>query len=116
MTNVTEKDIEEIKRNYVEAVNEFDFRRVKKCVDVLNWKWVGSEGMKIPEIEDMYKLVDGLFYTIIDGLKSNADFPSRNISTGGFTVEIGDDNHAEINFIVEMSEWYSDWDVEEEDS
>lgn len=115
MIDVTEKDIKEMEQNYTEAVSTFDFQRVKKCVDVLQWKWYRIGSARIPTIEDMYVVVDNLFDKIISGLKNTSDnLVFKNISTGGFTVEVGDDNHVEIKFTVESSEWYSDWDIKEE--
>ena len=116
--NITDKDIKEMNSNYTEAVSTFDFRRVKKVVDVLDWKWakLGQVGLSIPSIEDMYVVVDRLFDDIVEGLKNKSEFATRNISTCGFTVEVGEDNHVEIRFTVEESEWYSDWEVEEGES
>ena len=115
MTNITDKDIEEMTKNYAEAVLAFDFRRVKKCIDVLEWKWaIIEKGLSIPSIDDMYVVVDTLFDKIILGLINNTELATRNISTCGFTVEVGEDNHVEISFTVEQSEWYSDWEDGEE--
>ena len=118
MTNkITDKDIKEIKANYQEAVDNFDFRRVKKCVDVLEWKWSRGGQMIIPKIEDMYEVVDSLFEDLVKDLKiDNEPLNYYNISTCGFTVEIGGDNHVEIQFTVEKSECYSEWLTEEETS
>ena len=63
-------------------LNHFDFNKVKKIMDVLNWKWASSKN-GVPDIDEINGLATRL---LID-----ACVEKTNISTGGFRA-VCDDN------------------------
>ena len=82
-------------------LNHFDFNKVKKIMDVLNWKWVLSKN-GVPDIDEIIGLATRL---LID-----ACVEKQNISTGGFRAvydDIGDgDPYVGLEFIVEECEGF----------
>ena len=84
-------------------LNHFDFNRVKKVMDVLNWKWASSCSKNgVPDINEIRKLATRL---LID-----ACVEKTNISTGGFRAVYdhnGDgDPYVGLEFIVEECEGF----------
>ena len=82
-------------------LNHFDFNKVKKIMDVLNWKWVLSKN-GVPDINEIRKLATRL---LID-----ACVEKQNISTGGFRAVYDDngdgDPYVGLEFIVEECEGF----------
>ena len=82
-------------------LNNFDFNKVKKIMDVLNWKWASSKN-GFPDMDEIRKLATRL---LID-----ACVEKTNISTGGFRAvydDIGDgDPYVGLEFIVEECEGF----------
>ena len=82
-------------------LNNFDFNKVKKIMDVLNWKWASSKN-GFPDMDEIRKLATRL---LID-----ACVEKQNISTGGFRA-VYDDNgdgypYVGLEFIVEECEGF----------
>lgn len=91
-----QQDIEHI-------LDEFDFFRVAKVMEALNWKWATSDG--VPTIGDMRRSVRMLFKHAVE---ADSSFPNYSTSTGGFEVSrnmyVGDvKRYYSLKFIV--SEW-----------
>ena len=84
-------------------LNHFDFNKVKKIMDVLNWKWVSSKN-GVPDIDEIRKLATRL---LID-----ACVEKQNISTGGFRAVYDDngdgDPYVGLEFIVEECEGFAE--------
>ena len=86
-------------------LNHFDFNRVKKVMDVLNWKWASSCSKNgVPDIDEIRKLATRL---LID-----ACVEKTNISTGGFRAVYDDngdgDPYVGLEFIVEECEGFAE--------
>ena len=93
------KDID--KKNFYrskleELLSEFDFEKVHKIMDLLDWTWAGVCG--IPEREDMIPVIKSL-YDSIEGavLRSEKSFAA----TGGFTLTFNPDEDDEIKLTFE---------------
>ena len=82
-------------------LNNFDFNKVKKIMDVLNWKWASSKN-GFPDMDEIRKLATRL---LID-----ACVEKQNISTGGFKAVYDDngdgDPYVGLEFIVEECEGF----------
>ena len=86
-------------------LNHFDFNRVKKVMDVLNWKWASSCSKNgFPDMDEIRKLATRL---LID-----ACVEKQNISTGGFKAVYDDngdgDPYVGLEFIVEECEGFAE--------
>ena len=84
-------------------LNNFDFNKVKKIMDVLNWKWASSKN-GFPDMDEIRKLATRL---LID-----ACVEKQNISTGGFKAVYDDngdgDPYVGLEFIVEECEGFAE--------
>ena len=84
-------------------LNHFDFNKVKKIMDVLNWKWASSKN-GVPDIDEINGLATRL---LID-----ACVEKTNISTGGFRAVYDDngdgDPYVGLEFIVEECEGFAE--------
>ena len=84
-------------------LNHFDFNKVKKIMDVLNWKWASSKN-GVPDIDEIIGLATRL---LID-----ACVEKQNISTGGFRAVYDDngdgDPYVGLEFIVEECEGFAE--------
>ena len=86
-------------------LNHFDFNRVKKVMDVLNWKWsLSCSKDGVPDIDEIRGLANRL---LID-----ACVEKTNISTGGFRAVYDDngdgDPYVGLEFIVEDCEGFAE--------
>lgn len=79
-----------------EVLDNFDFDKVKKAMDALNWIWIGCDG--VPAIYDLRKQSRRL---LKDAIEKNLSL----VSTGGFRAGYND-NILSLDFIV--TEWYED--------
>lgn len=68
-----------------ECVNKFNWDRVKKVMDFLDWKWItSSDGMKVPSVECMKSEVCGeMFNELSKYFDTHDEF---SIATGGFKL------------------------------
>jgi hypothetical protein len=80
-----------------EIMDNFDFEKVAKVMEVLGWKWVNSEtDLKIPDVSELRKQARRLLTT---ALKENT-----GVATGGFKVTyLKDEKFLHLEFVV--SEW-----------
>lgn len=82
-------------------MDNFDFNRVAKCMEVLEWKWYDVEG--IPKEYDIRKFARKYLNKVDD--KHNTE--RRSFGLGGFTVaawyEEGTLDAIELSFVV--TEW-----------
>lgn len=79
-----------------EAMDYFDFHRVAKIMELLDWHWGGDSFS--PDIPQMKKCVRSLF-------KNLSDYKNDACSSGGFRVEKLADS-VEISFILESAEGF----------
>lgn len=79
-----------------ELLKEFDFDKVHKIMDLLNWRWAGVIG--IPEEEDMIPVIRDLF----DSIKGAITRKERSFAaTGGFKLAYNPDEDDEITLTFE---------------
>ena len=76
-----------------ELINGFDFDTAHRCMDALNWRWVGIKGT--PEKKDMILVVRGLYKSIEQRIL-NEEY--SQCSTGGFKLEYIPDNELRLTF------------------
>lgn len=88
-----------------ELLNGFDFERVHKCMEVLDWSWTGVNG--IPEEEDMILVVKNLYESIE---KRILEGKYCYCATGGFklTFNPDEDNELSLVFAAENYSVYGD--------
>ena len=79
-----------------ELLKEFDFEKVHKIMDLLDWRWAGVIGT--PEEEDMILVVRNLF----DSIKGAIIRKERSFAaTGGFKLAYNPDEDDEITLTFE---------------
>ena len=71
---------EEIQNKIDEILDNFDFVKVHKVMEHLDWKWSTENGVRIPTIQELRVEARGL-------LKSTIKENISCISTGGFHAE-----------------------------
>ena len=60
-------------------LDEFDFYKVERAMQALDWKWAGVDG--VPSIGDMRRQARRLLSTVRDAPDESADYSA---ATGGF--------------------------------
>lgn len=83
-------------RSFESAIREFDFDRVRKTMEVLDWKWAPMD--RVPSVGDMFYMVRYLAET------------KREVGTtgtGGFEVEWDGEEYT-IRFVLEEVTGYVD--------
>lgn len=100
------KDID--KKNFYrskleELLLEFDFEKVHKIMDLLNWTWASVIG--IPEREDMIPVVKSL-YDSIEGAVLRGERSSA--ATGGFMLTFDPDDEIKLVFEAVTYSVYGD--------
>jgi hypothetical protein len=79
-----------------ELLKEFDFEKVHKIMNLLDWRWVGVLG--IPEEEDMILVIRSLFNSIKGAIiRKERSFAA----TGGFKLTYNPDEDDEITLTFE---------------
>lgn len=91
-----QEDIEDI-------LDEFDFHKVQKAMEALNWTWATSDG--VPTIGELRRCARRLLNYAV---QVDSSFPDYSTATGGFEVSRNlYPNHAKryysLKFVV--SEW-----------
>ena len=76
MNTITKENKEAVEKVLNKVFDNFDFERVKKVMDVLNWSWVSF----IPTLNEIKEQAANLMW---DFATTDVDV----ISTGGFRVE-----------------------------
>jgi hypothetical protein len=78
-------------------MDKFDFERVHKVMTFLNWTW--SDGT-VPT----YIRLETMCYNLFEDLISHN---ARScVGSGGFEVEIFEDDTVELRFVLVNSRWY----------
>lgn len=90
----------EIRDNFEEALNRFDFATIYDVMRYMDWTWHGES--RSPSVKEMIETVEELFKHAIES------FNDSEICTasGGFYVRIYKDGKVEIQFVVKHSESY----------
>lgn len=98
-----------------EVIENFDFEKVHKIMEILDWRWAGDnpdELPTIPTVERMKEKVKDLFRCMEDQIAEECDegvdaWP-KCISTGGFRATIDDEYILE--FVLEEYETFTESD------
>lgn len=86
-----------------ELLEEFDFEKVHKIMDLLNWRWAGVIG--IPEKGDMIPVICSLF----DSIKGAIMRKERSFAaTGGFKLTYDPDEEITLTFEAVTYSVYGD--------
>jgi hypothetical protein len=86
-----------------ELLEEFDFEKVHKIMELLDWRWVGVIG--IPERTDMIPVVKSL-YDSIEGAVLRSERSSA--TTGGFMLTFDPDDEFKLAFEAVTYSVYDD--------
>ena len=87
-----------------EVMDEFDFGKVQKVMEFLNWRWVGADEGVPREAELRKKVRELMSYTYNQGRDFQKDWLT---ATGGFRVEY----HYEWDFF-EVGFYVTQWSTE----
>lgn len=91
------------------VLDHFDFAKVRKAMEVLNWQWIGEtggEGMSIPSIDRMKRTARNLLVNTVTNKRYNCS------AVGGFLAEKSINNLDRMDdglilrFILDQSESY----------
>lgn len=85
-------------------LDDYDFQRVQKVMEALDWHWVNAEWGGVPSIGALRRQARGL----LEDVYHHTPSPFCMVGTGGFeatrTMETGDLNkYLSLKFVV--SEW-----------
>ena len=86
-----------LRSNLKEALGWFDFSKVYRVMNFLDWKWAGSSDT--PTQYEMIEAVEELFERAVEYFKDT----SSRVQSGGFSVKIWKSGNVEIEFVVESS-------------
>jgi hypothetical protein len=94
-----DKELEyEVRANFSEALESFDFGKVYDIMNCLDWYWQGDSHPPFT-IQMINMVKDELFKIAIHNFKGD----ETRASSGGFTVIIHESGRVRIQFIVEES-------------
>lgn len=79
-----------------EILDQFDFQKVKKVMDALNWKWAMGTESHVPDIPELRKQAREMLWDLIRS-------KDRMIKSGGLVVEKDYDDILELRF--EVTSW-----------
>lgn len=84
--------------NFKKAMQEFDFEKVHKVMEFLNWKWYD---VGVPSVVKMKGVCEDLFRKCLVDLYLDSECNVANISTGGFTIVVSRNHSVGIKFCLE---------------
>jgi hypothetical protein len=90
-------------------MDNFDFERVEKVMDCLNWKWGCIEG-QVPDIYEIRRFARQLLADTIIGLCHLIEDKSFSLCSGGFVAKSYRDGSLSLSFIVEEWEHFTNED------
>jgi len=87
-------------------MDNFDFEKVHRVMEYLDWKWAGIDGYGVPNIYELRKRARMLIKEAVKDLERDKEC---NISTGGFCVSAwrapeDDKVFIKLSFVI------TDWD------
>jgi hypothetical protein len=86
-----------------EIMDWFDFDKVHKVMEAINWTWHGVNGnTEVPSVPQIRKFARDLMSRMLDEQRG----PNATHATGGFVTSLSD-GYLSLQFVV------SDWFVEE---
>lgn len=79
-----------------ELIADFEWIKVKRIMEELNWTWYNSVG--VPTYEDMHKMVRSLYSSIKDRVDKNE---YAFVESGGFKLTFNPDEDNELSLVFE---------------
>jgi hypothetical protein len=83
-----------------EIFDNFDFKKVHRCMTLMDWRWATTNG--VPTIEDIRNCASMLLLDVIMGIRFSDEY---NVGTGGFHV-----TYDKKYDIISLSFVITDWD------
>ena len=87
----------DLSEKFNKILKTFDFPKVVKIMQFLDWKWGMSRGQEVPNLDDMKEMCCTLFDCALERFTKEREGTSE--SSGGFEVAIYPDFTIELNFI-----------------
>ena len=100
MNKTMTKKLQDIQENYENAVEGFNFYKVKLVMQALDWTWGGSTDS--PTIFEMENCVHRLYENALAQIQKGKS--NGYCASGGFVVQIYESNGVSIEFVAEESE------------
>lgn len=75
----------EDRENIDDILDHFNFDKVHKAMQALDWKWVAEDGFAIPEVYQLRKEARRLMEMVSDNLAKGND--EYYVGTGGFVAK-----------------------------
>jgi hypothetical protein len=88
MTMTTEtKYVQEINESatIIDILDRFDFEKVHKYMDSVEWTWARCGALVVPSVEDLRNVAEDLLWTALNQAR-NEKYKSNVVGTGGFYV------------------------------
>lgn len=90
-----------------EIIENFDWERVHKTMEALNWTWHDSEG-ETPTLGALFRCASGLLHDAYDGAKMTEK--SYSVATGGFIVRAFVDDETKEIYSLRLAFEVCNWD------
>ena len=86
-----------------DIMDNFDFAKVRECMELLNWKWVNHDdgGFEVPKTSIIKKTARRLMQEAMDSSKA-----SYSVGTGGFQVDkTTEENKVYLSLSFVLTSW-----------
>lgn len=97
-----------IDKKVKKIMKHFDFKKVHKVMELLDWKWKTEEGLEVPSVKQLKKHAKKQLENVVDNYKKKHE--DLYISSGGFETRI-EYGELYLRFIVEDMweefEWFT---------
>ena len=87
-----------IDKKVKKIMKHFDFKKVHKVMELLDWKWKTEEGLEVPSVKQLKKHAKKQLENVVDNYKKKHE--DLYISSGGFETRI-EYGELYLRFIVE---------------
>ena len=94
--------LQKYRLNFSKVVDQFDFKKVRKIMKKLDWKWGAYNDARVPKVEEMQETCWDLLNSVLDNLE---EIPAGSASTGGFEVYLENSGNLGIKFVLESAEY-----------
>jgi hypothetical protein len=100
-------------------LSNFNFGKVQRTMEFLDWRWARKEGLVVPDLSDLYRTSKGILEDAIKlAYQSTQDNGTNSetcvISTGGFRAKARVNRLNEL-MTLDLEFVLTSWDVENED-
>ena len=102
-------DYKKLSNKQIESINEvmdnFDFERVEKVMNCLEWSWGIGHNEHVPDIYEIKRFARQLLADTIIGFSHLIDDKSLSLSTGGFVATSYRDGSLSLSFVVDRGRY-----------